>query len=89
MKYLLLVVTCLISACSTTVPVKQKFPSAPPQIQEKCPDLEKAPEDTSSILDLLIFVGRNYERHYECAAKVESWNDWYQQQKKIFDEVSK
>jgi hypothetical protein len=25
--------------------------------------------------------------YYECAAKVDGWNDWYQEQKRIYESV--
>ena len=43
MKHLLLVI--LLAGCSTTVPVKVKFPE-PPKYMGSCPQLEKLKEDT-------------------------------------------
>ena len=90
MKYLLLTTALLLSACATTpVPVKQQFPVAPEVLLEKCPNLLKAEENTTSITDLLKVVVKNYGMYYECAAKQEGWTDWYTKQKEIFEKVNK
>jgi hypothetical protein len=34
-------------------------------------------------------VVENYTMYYECSTKVEGWNEWYVEQKKIMDKVSK
>ncbi len=87
MKYYSLLLTLLITGCSTTVPVVAKFPEAPPSLRITCPELKKIEGESISIVDLHKTVVENYTQYYECAAKVESWNEWYTKQKKIFDEV--
>jgi hypothetical protein len=52
-----------------------------------CPELKKIEGDAVSIVDLHKTVVENYTQYYECAIKVEGWNEWYTKQKKIFDEV--
>jgi hypothetical protein len=32
-------------------------------------------------------VTDNYAQYKECAVKVDLWTDWYEKQKKIFEEV--
>ena len=87
MKRYSLLLILLLTGCSTTVPVVAKFPEAPPSLKASCPGLKKIEGDTVSIVDLHKTVVENYTQYYECAAKVESWNEWYTKQKKIFDEV--
>lgn len=87
MKYYSLLLTLLITGCSTTVPVVAKFPEAPPTLKVACPELKKIEGNAVSIVDLHKTVVENYTQYYECAIKVESWNEWYTKQKKIFDEV--
>jgi len=36
---------------------------------------------------LLSVVADNYGQYKECQISVELWNEWYQEQKKIFDSV--
>jgi len=87
MKRYSLLLILLLTGCSTTVPVVAKFPEAPPSLKALCPGLKKIEGDSVSIVDLHKTVVENYTQYYECAAKVESWNEWYTKQKKIFDEV--
>jgi hypothetical protein len=87
MKYYSLLLILLITGCSTTVPVVAKFPDAPPSLKVACPELKKIDGDTVSIVDLHKIVIDNYTQYYECAAKLEGWNEWYTQQKKIFNEL--
>lgn len=88
MKYLIFPIVLFLSAC-TTVPVKQKFPHVPEILREKCPPLVKVKDDEKSITELLKVVVTNYGAYYECANKIEGWTQWYDEQKKIFDEVNK
>jgi len=89
MRYLLLVSIMLLSACSTTVPVTVKFPSVPDVLLEKCPQLKTIDGENVSIIDYTKTVTINYTTYYECAVKNDSWIEWYQTQKIIFDNVSK
>lgn len=86
MKIYAILISILLTGCSTTVPVAAKFPEAPLPA-EKCPELTKIEGDTISIVDLHKIVVENYTKYYECATKVEGWNEWYTMQKKIFDKV--
>ena len=85
MKYLLL--TLLLAGCSTVVPVKQKFPEAPPALKEKCEQLKQIQGDKVSITDLLKVVVQNYTLYHECSTKVEGWQEWYTEQERIFKDV--
>jgi hypothetical protein len=90
MKNILLFCTVLlIAGCSTTVPVKQKFPEAPKTLTEKCPNLELIDKPTVLLSELILVITKNYMKYHECSAQVDGWNEWYQQQKKIFDETNK
>jgi hypothetical protein len=84
MKYLLLAL--LLSGCSTTVPVTVRFPDAPRLGQGACPQLQTVPEDVK-LSGLTSTVTANYSTYYECAVKVDSWQEWYAIQKKIFESV--
>lgn len=89
MKYFIFLLLTFISACSTTVPVKHKFPDIPPALKEKCTALKKIEGDSVSIVDLHKTVVENYTSYYECAIKVDEWNEWYRQQREIFESVYK
>jgi hypothetical protein len=87
MKRYSLLLTILLAGCSTTVPVVAKFPEVSPSLKGACPELKTIEGDKVSIVDLHKTVVENYTQYHECATKVEGWNEWYIQQKKIFDEV--
>ena len=87
MKYIILSLTLVLAACSTPVPVKQKFPDVPKALVERCDSLKKIEGDKVAITEMLKVVVQNYGMYYECAAKVDGWNDWYQEQKRIYESV--
>ena len=86
-KLLVISSILLITGCATTVPVTAKFPDAPALILEKCPQLKKIDGENVSIVDFTKTVTLNYTTYYECAIKNDSWIEWYQIQKKIFESV--
>jgi hypothetical protein len=87
MKYIILSLTLVLTACSTPVPVKQKFPEVPKALVERCESLKKIEGDKVAITEMLKVVVQNYGMYYECAAKVDGWNDWYLEQKRIYESV--
>jgi hypothetical protein len=89
MRTLILSLAVLLTGCGTTVPVARKFPEAVPALQEKCPSLSTIENTGKEVLitDLLKTVVKNYGLYYECANKVDGWNEWYNKQRKIFESV--
>ena len=77
MKLIVLISVLALTACSTTVPVKQKFPEVPPALMEKCPDLKLLGPNESSITDILKSVVENYTTYYTCSIRLEGWQGWY------------
>ena len=76
-----------ITGCSTVVPVAVKFPEPPGRgTQERCPDLQKL-KDNARLSDVATTVTINYGTYYECAVKVDTWQEWYQIQRHIFEGV--
>ena len=89
MRYLVVVIALLLTGCSVFVPVTAKFPSVPDTLLESCPkELKTIDGDKVSIIDLTKSVVENYETYHLCAEKTESWIEWYNIQKKIFEEVN-
>ncbi len=86
MKKLCILLAVLISGC-TTAPVVMKFPEKPQEVSA-CPQLDTITEDLK-ISEVTKTVVKNYGSYYECAVKVDTWNEWYETQKKIFESVSK
>ena len=87
-KRLMLSVACLtLLGCSTTVPLKQKFPEAPQVLLEPAPSLKTLPDDKKTLTDLLENANDNYGIYYDVAERYKSWQEWYKQQKDIFDSL--
>jgi coenzyme F420-reducing hydrogenase alpha subunit len=88
MKKLLLVLAIFLSACSTVVPIKQNFPTLPEELTKTCKPLETIEGVTTTLSKLMETVARNYGTRHECALQLESLLEWYNEQKKIFDEMN-
>ena len=87
MKLTSLILAVFLVGCSTPVPVSQKFPKVPKALVERCDSLKKIEGDKVAITEMLKVVVQNYGMYYECAAKVDGWNDWYQEQKRIYESI--
>jgi len=85
MKYSLLILPFLLAGCLAT-PVKRNFPEVPAELKVACPDLQKVKDD-AKLSDVISTVSTNYTQYHECRAKVDAWNEWYSNQKEIFDSV--
>ena len=77
----------LITACSTAVPLTQSFPQAPAMLKEKCPELKTILGEKVTIIEFTKTVSENYTTYYQCAGRTDAWIDWYDQQKKIWEEM--
>lgn len=86
MRYLL--IALLLSGCATNVPVTAKFPDAPKFGMQTCPKLQTVPSDVK-LSGLTTTVTTNYSTYYECALKVDQWQEWYEIQKRIFEGLVK
>lgn len=88
-KFLLLPLTVMLASCSITAePLHPKFPEAPATLQEKCATLKEASEGMT-LSEFTKVVVQNYVLYHECERKLEGWNEWYTNQKKIFESATK
>jgi uncharacterized lipoprotein YmbA len=87
MRTIILGLAIVLAGCAAPTPVKHTFPDAVPALQEKCPTLNTVEGTNVAITDLLKTVIKNYGLYYECANKVDGWNEWYDKQKKQFETV--
>ena len=87
MRAIILGVAVFLAGCGATAPVKRTFPDAVPALQEKCPTLNTIEGTSVSITDMLKTVVKNYGLYYECANKLDGWNEWYTKQRKTFESV--
>lgn len=86
MKLAIIALTFLLSAC-TVVPVDRKFPTIPTELQQACPDLKTINTGTTKLSEVVDIVVTNYGQYKECQVKVDSWIEWYNTQKQIFESV--
>ena len=90
MKKFLIIPTILLSGCAflkQPVPIVTEFPKAIPELMKKCEELKTVEGDKVAITELLKTVVLNYTLYYECSTKVEGWQEWYNEQKKIHANV--
>ena len=85
---IIIVALAVMTGCSTTVPIAQKFPDVPNRLLQKCPQLETV-NDGVKLSELTKTVSVNYQTYYSCAVTTDGWIEWYAIQKAIFDKVSK
>jgi hypothetical protein len=77
----------LITGCSTAVPVTQNFPDVPTVLLEKCPELKTIAGERVTIIEFTRTVSENYTTYHQCAGRTDAWIDWYDQQKKIWEQL--
>ena len=86
MRLLIVALALSLSAC-VSVPVERKFPKAPEELMTGCPDLQTIPENTTQLSVVVEAVTTNYGQYQMCQTKNDTWIDWYNRQKEIFDSV--
>lgn len=89
MKKLILLSVALLTGCSMfqqAVPVTAKFPDPVPDLMVKCENLMTVEGDKVAMTELLKTIVHNYTLYYQCSNKVEGWQEWYEKQKKIFED---
>ena len=84
MKKYLSAITALFLIGCVSVPVDQTFPGVPAVLQETPPALKEVPENATADQVFGVVID-NYSTYHEVAAKLLGWQQWYQAQKKIFD----
>ena len=87
MNRLIIAFCVFLSACSTVVPVTMKFPQAPETLMTEVTPLETLPNDKRQLSDLIDNATYNYGKYYELEARVKAWQDWYEVQKRIHEDV--
>lgn len=87
MKKLILVPLIALVGC-VGVPIERKFPGVPESLNQPCVDLQTVPTDNTKLSEMMIVVTSNYKEYHTCQIKVESWMEWYETQKKIFEDAN-
>jgi hypothetical protein len=81
----LLIALCLVGLTGcVTVPVEQNFPKASDTLMTPPPTLIEIPagSSASAVFDTVI---ENYGTYNEVATQLRGWQQWYVDQKKIFN----
>lgn len=84
---LLSLLSLALVGCSTTVPVERTFPAVPEALLKECGQLNTINKPEVKLSELMDTVTKNYGKYHECAAVNEAWQEWYQEQKKVFNEL--
>jgi len=87
MKIAIVIAALLLTGCSVTAPVKRQFPAAPPVLMEPAPDLKTLEGKESDLRKLMEVSIENMGSYHELRERYRAWQQWYQEQKKIFDSV--
>lgn len=87
MNKLILIPLIALAGC-VGVPVDRKFPNIPEGLKQPCADLQQVPTDNTKLSEMMIVVTSNYKEYHTCQIKVESWQEWYNTQKKIFEDAN-
>lgn len=89
-KIVPLIFILFLSSCSMfkqPVPIVPNFPEAVPELMKKCEELKKVEGDQVAITELLKVVVHNYTLYYHCSTKVDGWQEWYNEQRKLFENL--
>jgi hypothetical protein len=87
MRNLLLASLVFLTGCATSVPVTMSFPQVPDALAKPCDLLLPLDPNKKELSDLLENTTDNYAKAKECHAKSKAWLEWYETQRKIFEEV--
>lgn len=96
MKIILFFSVLLLTGCSIfkqPVPIKRNFPE-PYSVgikkeEPKCQPLLTQEGDNIPITEFLKTIVQNYSLYYQCSNHVDNWNQWYKEQKEIFEKSNK
>lgn len=87
MNRIIIISALILTSCSTVVPVTMKFPQAPESLTKPSEPLKPLTKENPELSDLITNASDNYGKYYELDIKYKAWQDWYNTQKKIFEEV--
>jgi hypothetical protein len=88
MNKFLICTMLFLTGCTTSVPVRQKFPEAPEALQTTCPNLQQLKSDVV-LSDVSKVIQQNYALYHNCQLLQKSWIDWYKEQRAIYKELEK
>ena len=86
-KQILLVPLLYVLTSCSDIPMISSFPDVPKELKEACPALKGVDSSTTKLSVVIDSVIDNYSTYHGCQIKVDAWNEWYNAQKKIHDEI--
>lgn len=78
----------ILAGCTTAVPVKRTFPEAPPVLLEPVPELRTVDPRNARLSNVVEVSIDNMSRYHQLAEKYRAWQEWYNTQRRIFNEVN-
>jgi hypothetical protein len=87
MKLLIVMIAAFTLIACVSVPVERKFPKAPDELMANCAELQTIPADTTQLSVVVETIVANYGQYQWCQTKTNTWINWYNDQKKIFESV--
>lgn len=82
MRVIILVLCVSLSGCTSYPLAYTPWPPAP-QLNS-CPELTNI-STNATFSDVAKTIADNYNTYYTCRAQVQGWQDWYNQQKQIYE----
>jgi len=87
-KLLVLIPFLFLIGCEEDgIAVKPVWPDLPQDLKVACPDLKQIDPNTAKLSQVIDVVVDNYSEYHECQVKVDAWLDWYEKQKKIYEDI--
>jgi hypothetical protein len=88
MKHVLMAVCVAVLTGCVSVPVAQNFPRASDTLMTPPPALKEIPPGStaSGVFDTVI---ENYGTYNQVATQLRGWQQWYQEQQKIYESIGK
>jgi PBP1b-binding outer membrane lipoprotein LpoB len=77
-----------LAGCATPVAVKRTFPEAPASLMAPADKLTPLAPGKTELSDIIENANDNAGKYYQLREKYRAWQEWYKEQKQIFDEVN-
>jgi hypothetical protein len=86
MKRLIIAILFIsLTSCATHhAPIALKWPDAPAELMEPSEDLITLNPDQTQLSDLIDNANTNYEKYYTLRERYDTWQQWYNQHKQIY-----